>query len=199
MPTASQLNAAHQRFEKAEPRACIYRAAIELVDSSWNRRTKLTTADAIAVFLQSWNRSLYRFRPFTEKHYARLESLLESTRTTMARYRRREIKNLTERDHVPVKRLFAQYENVLFPVGASKALHMLAPRFFPLWDRSIASGYGLALSVRGTNAEKYWRFMQIARLQTLWMGKGNVGHNPLKILDEYNYCVYKLGWNPPRR
>lgn len=199
MPTRNQLRAAHLRFEKVEPRACIYRAAIEFVDSAWNRRTELTITDALAVFLQSWNQSFYRYRPFTEKHYSRLESLLKSTRSSIAGYRNREIQSLTARDHNPVKRIFAEYERVLYPVGAAKALHMLAPAFFPLWDRKIASGYRLALDVRGRNAEKYWRFMQIARHQTLWICGSHVGDNSLKALDEYNYCVYTLKWKPPRR
>lgn len=47
-------------------------------------------------------------------------------------------------DEATVKGVFKSFEKVLGPVGATKCLHLLAPRFFPLWDRAIAEAYGLA-------------------------------------------------------
>jgi hypothetical protein len=46
------------------------------------------------------------------------------------------------------------------PVGAAKALHVLAPRFFALWDRPIARSASLYLKKRGANASLYWRWMR---------------------------------------
>lgn len=121
----------------------------------------------------------------------------------MAGYRQREIESQTDQDEGPVKELFAAFEEVLYPVGAAKCLHLLAPGFFPLWDGAIAKGYGLSLGRRGENAGRYWRFMQVAREQTRRLGGSFMGDNPLKSLDEYNYCVYTKhlqlpspsGWN----
>ena len=97
---------------------------------------------------------------------------------------------LRDGDEISVRDLFSAFEDVLFPVGAAKCLHLLAPRFFPLWDRAIAVGYGLALDKKGSNAERYWIFMQFARRQIQHLGGGYSGSNPLKSLDEYNYCIY---------
>jgi hypothetical protein len=193
MPTVEELEVAHVEFERLEPRALFYKAATELVDSAWKGHSSLSLAEATAVLLKTWNESFYRFRPFTEEHYLKLEALLESYHESLARYRQRDIEGLMDEDESPAKELFAAFENVLFPVGAAKCLHLLAPRFFPLWDRAIAAGYGLALDKKGDNAGRYWTFMQFARRQIQRLGESYSGNNPLKSLDEYNYCAYTKG------
>jgi len=198
MPTVEELDVAHVEFDRLEPRALFYKAATELVDSAWREHSSLTLAEAIAVLLKTWNESFYRFHPFTEEHYLDLEALLESRQESLARYRQRDIEGLMDEDEIPAKELFAAFEEVLFPVGAAKCLHMLAPRFFPLWDRAIAAGYGLALDKKGNNAGRYWIFMQFTRRQIQRLGKGYSGTNPLKRLDEYNYCVYTKELKPVR-
>ena len=81
------------------------------------------------------------------------------------------------------------------PVGTAKALHLLAPGLFPLWDRDIAKAYGLALGEAGSNGKRYWRFMLIAKQQCLELSRQEPScKNPLKSIDEYNYCKYTKGW-----
>ena len=91
--------------------------------------------------------------------------------------------------------IFRSFETVLGPVGAAKCLHLLAPRLFPLWDRAIAEAYGLALGKSGTNPDRYWNFMIIVKRQcALLYPKLVPGRNPLKAIDEYNYCRYTTRW-----
>ena len=74
--------------------------------------------------------------------------------------------------------------------GAAKCLHLLAPRFFPLWDTKIAIAYKLG---KGEEAERYCRFMDITKGQIIDLGgEKAIGRNPLKALDEYNYWKYTL-------
>ena len=42
------------------------------------------------------------------------------------------------------------------PVAVAKALHLLAPNFFPLWDNKIAGAYGCYFN--NNSAEKYVSF-----------------------------------------
>jgi hypothetical protein len=83
---------------------------------------------------------------------------------------------------------------VLRPVGAAKALHLLAPRFFPIWDRTIAGQYGFRLAKAGLNGRRYWRFIHIARDQCRQLQEAGYTENPLKAVDEYNYCRHTKGW-----
>jgi hypothetical protein len=51
------------------------------------------------------------------------------------------------------------------------------------------------LRPRGRNAERYWRFMGIVKKQVQSLGgEQAIGRNPLKAIDEYNYCKHTKGW-----
>jgi hypothetical protein len=76
------------------------------------------------------------------------------------------IASLTDTDEQPLLAVFPGFEAALGPVGAAKALHLLAPRFMPLWDRSIANESTGPLGRMGTNARPYLKFMQVSREQS---------------------------------
>jgi len=87
-----------------------------------------------------------------------------------------------------VKDIFEDFGNVLGKTGAAKSLHLLAPRFFPLWNTEIARAYELG---NGSEAERYCLFMEITKNQVKNLGgEQAVCGNLLKTLDEYNYCKY---------
>jgi hypothetical protein len=189
-PTIRDLEKAHMKFEKIEPRALFYRTSIELVDLAIKGNTKLELAEAIAVLLQTWNVSYYRFRPFNEEHFSNIQGLLENNQHIINELRQRNIESFCDEDTKLVKDTFNNFERVLEKTGAAKCLHLLAPDFFPLWDTEIAKAYELG---KGCEAERYCFFMEITRDQVKSLGGDNAaGRNLLKALDEYNYCEYTL-------
>jgi hypothetical protein len=188
--TPADVKAARNSFEANEPRDLFYRAATELVDLALRGATSLTVAEALAVLLQTWNRVYYQYHKFAHAHFASIEKLLATHQGALAAYRNRTIDNLNDMERTTVSTLFQAFEYVLGPVGAAKALHLLAPSFFPLWDRSIANAYGLALGEAGSHGDRYWRFMLIAKQQYLELSHQEPGcKNPLKSIDEYNYSL----------
>jgi hypothetical protein len=196
-PSLEEIDRAHQVFEANEPRWLFYRAATELVDLAMRRASSLTLAEALGVLLQTWNVSFYRFhREFDHQHLLDIEDLLTSHEPVLLRFRHRSIGSLSPADLQAARTLFQRFEEVLGTIGASKALHLLAPRFFPLWDRGIATkGYHLNLRKVGRNADTYCRFMEITKAQCDELGSGDaIGRNLLKAIDEYNYCKYTRGW-----
>jgi hypothetical protein len=194
-PTAKDLATARQRFEANEPRDLFYRAATELVGLALVRKMSLSVAEALAVLLQTWNASFYRYRRFDSQHFADIEALLTRHAGTLRDLRAKTIRSATQADLGLVLAVFGDFEMTLGPVGAAKCLHLLAPRLFPLWDRAIAAAYGLALGRAGTNAVRYRRFLEIARRQCHRLGETSLpGGNLLKALDEYNYCRFTKRW-----
>jgi hypothetical protein len=195
--TPADVKAARDSFETNEPRDLFYRVATELVDLALRGATSLTVAEALAVLLQTWNKTYYQYRKFDNAHFASIAQLLVTHQGRLAGYRKRTIDNLDRTDRTIVSTLFQAFERVLGLVGAAKALHLLAPGLFPLWDRAIADAYGLALGGAGSNGDRYWRFMLIAKQQCLELSRQDSGcKNPLKSIDEYNYCKYTKGWLP---
>jgi len=187
---------AREVFATHEPRDLFYRAATELVRLALEGNVCLSLTEAIAVLLQTWNSSFYRYhQKFSNQHFTDLDRLVATHNGTLGAFRQRCMDTLVDSDEDAVLILFGDFEKLLGPVGAAKCLHLLAPYFFPLWDRTIASAYDLPLGRMGTNAKRYWEFMRKVRDQALALGpKLGDGTNPLKAIDEYNYCKYTKGW-----
>jgi hypothetical protein len=172
-----------------------YRAATALVDRALRRPKPLTVAEALAVLLQTWNRAYYRYKKFDAKHYSDIEALLKTHRRSLIPLRKRHLETVTAQEQPMMVETFQHFEEVLGPVGAAKALHLLAPHFFPLWDRKITEAYGGALGKAGTNGERYWQFMLCTQEQCRKLrGAGWQNGKLLKTLDEHNYCKYTKGW-----
>ncbi len=191
-PTLEDLQRAHAALERAEPRDLFYRAALEVVDLALAGRTALTVAEGLAILLQTWNASFYRFRPFDSQHLHELDDLVNGRRQAIEAFRPRTVCSLQEADTPAVERLFNDFERLLGPDGAAKCLHLLAPRFFPMWDYTIARHYGLPLGMTSPNGNRYLAFMRLmAGLCERLGGEERLGGNPLKAIDEYHYCRCK--------
>ncbi|MFB3786733.1 MAG: hypothetical protein ACE15F_10220 [bacterium] len=194
-PTIKDIEAARQSFEANEPRDLFYRAATELVSLALDGKISLSVAEALAVLLQTWNKMFDQYRKFDSQHFAAIERLISDHHSLLITFRQRFIDSFSQEDERKVMRVFKAFEEVLGPVGAAKCLHLLAPRFFPLWDRAIAEAYGLSPRQRGRNADRYCSFMRIVKGQVQSLGgEQTIGRNPLKAIDEYNYCKHTKGW-----
>jgi hypothetical protein len=80
------------------------------------------------------------------------------------------------------------------PVAVAKALHLLAPGFFPLWDKKIAVAYRCDYYLKP--AERYIDFTRLSQGQARELEKviPPAGKTLLKLIDEYNYARYTKGW-----
>jgi len=192
--TLAQIDAARRVFEANEPRDLFYRAASELVTLALRGETSLTVGEALAVLLKTWNKNFYRFTRFDKTHYSDFERVIKKHTLVLSAFRDRAIATFCSDDWSAIEKLFADFELVLGPVGAAKSLHLLAPHFFPLWDRQIAQSHFVPLGKRGSNAYRYMRFMTTVRAQCQSLrSRRRTNWNPLKGIDEYNYCKAK-GW-----
>jgi len=195
-PSKKDLQKARNSFLKNEPRDLFYRVATELIELTIKRKTKISLSEALAILLQTWNIAYYRFRSFNEEHFNKIDYLIEKYASEIiTEFRPRSILSIREKDKKKICEIFNAFEKVLGPVGTAKSLHLLAPHFFPLWDRKIAKEYGSPLCPKGANADKYYNFMRIARkqykkLKALLPKESNL----LKSIDEYNYCHYTKHW-----
>lgn len=198
-PSHDDLVRAHEAFRAHESRDLFYRAATALVGLAREGAVDLTTGEAIAVLLRTWNSAYYRYHPNGTADYAIIEDLIARHGDWLDGAAHRTITSLTAADEEPLRAVFGDFEVSLGPVGAAKALHLLAPRFMPLWDRAIAAEYVGELGRVGTNGRRYLQFMRQCREQSIAAGGGAaVAYgNILKSLDEYNYCAFTKKWIDP--
>ena len=196
MPGADDLNRARELFEAHEPRDLFYRVGRDLLERTLAGQSDFTLTEAVAVVLLTWNRRFYIGKDtpnFDAEHIKNIDDLLERHGDALAVYRERSIDSLDDNEQAAVESTFDDFERLLGPVGAAKALHVLAARFFALWDRPIAEGASLYLDKRGTNANRYWRWMRRTRDECREAGGEAVwGTGLLKRIDELNYCRFTI-------
>lgn len=184
-------------YERREKRDPMYKVATFLLDYFWGKPSDM--ADALGVLLLTWNQAFYRYGPID---FERLEGCITKNLKRVEAYRQREILSLTHADESEIQDLFVEFMDALgieggkkSPVSSSKALHLLAPAFFPLWDEKIAKAYGCYYETRA--AAQYIRFCRITKEIALAVGSYGVKSERtlVKLVDEYNYAKFTKGWS----
>jgi hypothetical protein len=180
----------------------IYRIAMTLVSEGWSRPPRLQNiVDGLNVLLRIWNQQFYGPSCFDEK---RLAGWLTAHWSEVNSFRSRDISSFGASDHEAIAGTFTELLDVLqknsnakrSPVSVAKALHLLAPRFFPIWDSTIAGNWKCPYSTLPSVA--YIVFCQrtqefAAPLQKALAADNSSRHGwfeqktLLKRIDEYNY------------
>lgn len=178
----------------------MYKTATFLVEHFWGKAPEV--AEGLGVLLLVWNAAFYRHGPFDfdarEKCLARNQSLLDG-------YRHRDILSYVPKDDARIKPLFQEFIDALricdgsckgrgSPVSAAKALHLLAPAYFPLWDEKIAKGYNCYYNADAPG--QYIAFLRITKCiaESVTVRVSMPGKTLVKLIDEYNYARYTKGW-----
>jgi hypothetical protein len=153
----------------------------------------MSRAEAIAALLRDWNSGYYRTRPGEiDKLLTVLDGLLDRFDGALDGYAERSIVDLHDNEREAVGEVFEGFRGELGAVGASKALGLLAPDFFPMWDTRIRKRYGVHTVLPGQHVDTYWQFIVIAREQIRALDIDTLPPTPLKRLDEYNYYRFTL-------
>jgi len=195
--TRAGIRRARARFREGAAGDLFYRAAIQLIATARQGASDLDLAESIGVLLQTWNTQFYRFRGgYKEQDTAAIRRLLAKHRGALDSIQDRRLDHLTADEERMVLMVFHDFEIALGQVGAAKALHLLAPRFFPLWDQRIAQfGYGIRFRGVGQNGSNYLLLMKATLEQIRHLGGWDrFDGNPVKAIDEYNYCLHTRGW-----
>lgn len=205
IPTPEDLEWAHQEFLRREPRDLFYRAAsylLHVAGSKARGEAPFSRAEAVALLLFVWNQAVYWRDPLRRgRDLEALEDLLHRHRPLLEGLRSRDIASLRDEDRDVVEGLFREFAAALGPVGAAKALHLLAPDLFPLWDTSIAKAYGFGLPhAPEKDARRYWGFMRCMAALCRQVRDRYGDRLPdfardhlLKALDEWNYTRFTRG------
>ena len=178
----------------------MYMTATFLGEHFWGQPSRM--ADSLGVLLLTWHQAFYRYGIFD---FGRLERAIEKTLPVLDTFRRRDISTYIPADDRLVRSLFRTFVTALqiregpkrgqrSPVAAAKALHLLAPRYFPLWDEQIARAYDCYY--KDQPATRYLDFMRIVkRFSDALASRIPADTKPFtKLLDEYNYARFTKRW-----
>jgi hypothetical protein len=203
IPTKEEFIRGIEKFEKHEKRDAMYKVATFLIGHFWGRPSDM--ADGLGVLLLTWNQAFYRYGSFD---FDKLENTIANNLGKLEEFRKRSITTLSKADEPKIKEIFNEFMESLqiasgkmkgrkSPVAVAKALHLLAPNFFPLWDNRIAKIYGCDYS--NNPAEKYVQFMKLMKnfveeVKDYVDLSDYPNKTLLKLIDEYNYSKYTKGW-----
>ncbi|MHA1595515.1 MAG: hypothetical protein ACTSXX_12385 [Candidatus Baldrarchaeia archaeon] len=173
---------------------------------------------AITLFLADWN-GIFYIKQYeeegpakilgeaTRENVRKIHNLVLDLKAEISNFRKMKLDEIDEHDLNELKPiitgLFERFSQIAGSTGASKALHILAPNFFMMWDDAIRKHYGL-----GTTANDYFEFLKRMRkeireaVESYATEKGisdyakarealekDLGKTPLKVMDEYNYIT----------
>jgi hypothetical protein len=201
IPSEQEFIAGIKQYEINEKRDAMYKVATFLISHHWGNPAEM--ADALGVLLLTWNQAFYRYGSF---NFDTLEGTIRKDIGLLSELRARDIMSLSQQNAGMVKDLFSEFIDSLkiaagtsagkkSPVAVSKALHLLAPGFFPLWDDKIAKAYGLRYNQRPAK-EEYIRFcfMNKELAERIEHYQVPTHRTLLKLIDQYNYSKYTQGW-----
>jgi hypothetical protein len=187
-------------FRKRERRDAMYKTATFLVKHFWGKPAEV--AEGLGVLLCVWNNAFYRLGPFD---YDLLEQCIARNQAVLDAFRHRNILTHSPNDDRQIRPLFKKFLDALqicegkckgraSPVGVAKALHLLAPGFFPLWDEKIARAYDCYYD--GDPPGQYMAFFLKTKAiaEALAPQVKTDGKTLLKLIDEYNYAKFTKRW-----
>lgn len=207
--TWHKLSNAHKIYRKEEPRDAIYHVSTKLIKENWDIDREVS--NALGVLLLTWNSAFYRYGSLD---YERIERAVSNNKRNLNMFRKRDIISCEQTDKEKIESIYADFLDSLIsrgksrnknagkvsysPVSVGKALHLLCPIFFPLWDDKIAKSYGCLWNSSKSSFDYYWKFIMIVKEQICQLYKepnkpSELNEiNPLKLIDEYNYVKFTL-------
>jgi len=200
VPSREEFIRGQDEFKRHEKRDAMYNIATFLISHFWGKPSDM--ADSLGVLLLTWNQAFYRYGIF---NFDKLEKCITDNLQQIGNFRNRSISSLSIKDEDNIKHIFNEFLKALqidtgkmkgrrSPVSVAKALHLLAPKFFPLWDDKIARAYGCYY---GKNpAGQYVYFCKITKYFAAKVKNYIVRSDKtlIKLIDEYNYSKYTQGW-----
>jgi hypothetical protein len=198
--SSERLREGYLAYQQRERRDAVYNTATFLTKHFWGKPREV--AEGLGVVLLVWNAVFYRRGSFD---FDALEKCITDNQHVLDEFRGRGIVSYTPKDDAHIWALFNQFLEALrvceggskgqgSPVGVAKALHLLAPDFFPIWDHAIAKAYGYYSSADA--AKQYTSFLRTVKyiVQELAPSVKADGKTLLKLIYEYHYALHTRGW-----
>lgn len=180
---------------KEEPRAFCYDLSQKLISkakiqnpNNWYTREK--TINAILLLLFCWNFA----SPITKKLKKQdINDLLRKTNKDLKALENKTILNFDKYDEKIIKDIYKEFKSVVGQTGASKALSLINPKLFVMWDTRIRGRLKKFLIKgidNGKKPEHYLKFLKGINLiikRYKLEDKVNQSSPIAKKIDEYNY------------
>ena len=190
-----------EHFHKYEPRAFCYDLAMNLVNQAKNNDSEnwyihSKTIEGIILLLFCWNFAAIKTKELTK---TKVENLLRANKDKLKALEKYDIMDFSSSLYNNISKVFKTFKNIFGQTGASKALSLLNPKLFVMWDTKIRKGLNkkkiMSRIGNGEKAEHYLKFLeQIKRIiETEKLLERNIKREEIaKKIDEFHYAKIVL-------
>lgn len=184
----------------AEPRAFVFDLCIDLIEQAkkettdWYSHEK--TVNAIITLLFCWNFAAKITKKLTRD---KVKNLLWQNAENLKELQRYSLLDDWAKDGHRIEEVFKNFKEIMEQTGASKALALLNPRLFVMWDTGIRKALVQRKIVHGIHngqrPDQYLLFLRQMKDVVLKFGLSErVGRDGLaKKIDEYHYATIVMG------
>ncbi len=190
-----------------EPRAFCYEIASQLVKEakkntgeSWYEEKD--TIKGVLLLLFTWN---FAAKKTKKINFQNVGELLRNTKNGLKFLEKYSIRTADHDAWVIIQLIFDQFRSILDQTGASKALSLLNPELFVMWDTAIRKRLNIELIpgiMNGQNGEKYVIFLKgIQKIIKEYRIAEKLPQNSIiaKKIDEYHYVRIVMNMKVRRR
>lgn len=178
-----------------EPRAFCYDLATQFITQAKGISIEgwyedINTIKGVLLLLYTWN---FAAKETKKLNYQNVGHLIRITKNDLKFLEKYSIRTADNASWDAIKRVFDQFRNLLGQTGASKALSLLNPELFLMWDTAIRKRLKRQLIpgiMNGESGEYYVIFMKgIQKIIEEYHIAEKLSQNSViaKKLDEYNY------------
>ncbi len=198
LPDREEFIRGYELFNERGPQGIdnIWFEALSIVQENWGTPAEMTRG--ISRLIRAWNRFYANF------DLEAMSACVDRKLIILGQFRDRDINSLSEVDNPVIRNLFNDFlvslqrtrDNRKSPVSVAKALSLIAPNFFPLWDSNIAFAYG-CFYFSDSADEPYIRFcykMKLLADRVRDFVPAQDDRPVLKRIDEYNISKYTTHW-----
>jgi len=181
-------------FETHEPRSFVYTLALKMIKKDENDwQSDHSTQEAILLLLWSWN---FAAKETKKLNFNNLGQLLQESLGDLKTLECVKIEDINGNNE-NIKNVFGKFKDLMGQTGASKALSLLNPDLFMMWDTKIRRGLGRIIPGidNGSTVENYINYLNgIKEIIEQYNIRKNVnnGDKVLKKLDEFHYVKFVL-------
>lgn len=198
VPDLEEFRRGYELFNERGPQGIdnIWFEALSIVQDNWGNSSEMTRG--ISRLIRAWNRFYANF------DLESMKGCIDRNLGALNNFRNRDINSLSEEDIPSIRNLFNDFlislqrtrDNRKSPVSVAKALSLIAPNFFPLWDSKIAFSYG-CFYFSDSADEPYVKFcfkMKLFAERVRNFVPIQDDRPLLKRIDEYNISKYTTRW-----
>ncbi len=179
------LKKACDTFRETEGRASYYDIAFEIIEKN--------PFHAVLIIMVTWNGGRWRFKSKGGQNIIGLRNAVAKGIPMMEPLKGKDFKTVNLDEIKPAVKeiysLFSKVDGVEY-TGASKAMHLLNPKLFVMWDQPIREHYGYATDENG-----YFNFQKKMQDEFKGIEWNDTNKTFAKAIDEYNQVTITFPYN----